>query len=83
MTGLGTRAVLRRIDAGGLEPVCVVCLLRCKFVARTSPRQVIANVYEGDCWDRTEHFHEGCYILAGAPHGPADSSRLLTRVASR
>lgn len=74
---MGTRAVLRSIAPGGAEPLCGFCDQRCKFVAKKNPRQVICNIYENDHWDRTEHFHEECYDLAGEPHGPAIKSHVM------
>jgi hypothetical protein len=67
---LGTRAVLRRVDAGSAVS-CARCDEPVKFVARESRHQVIANIYSGDRWDRVEHFHEECYEAAGDPYGPA------------
>jgi len=34
---------------------------------------VICNVYNGNVWERVEHFHAECYLEAGSPHGePVD-----------
>lgn len=66
---LGSRAVLRRVDAGNLA-LCSHCGEQVKFAAKQQRQQVIANVYVNARWDRVEHFHEECYDLAGAPFGP-------------
>jgi hypothetical protein len=65
-----TRAVLRQVEPGN-DAVCVHCRTAVKFAARTHPQQVIANVYVGGAWDRVEHYHEVCYLEAGAPYGEA------------
>ena len=67
-TVLGTRAVLRTIDAGSAA-MCATCAQQIKFSAKARLQQVICNVYTDDHWDRVEHFHAECYELAGAPHG--------------
>jgi hypothetical protein len=65
-----TRAVIRLVEPGS-DALCSHCNRQVKFAAKVHPRQVIANVYEGPVWKRIEHFHEECYIEAGAPFGPA------------
>ena len=65
---LGSRAVLRRVEAGNLA-LCAHCGEQVKFAAKQNRQQVIANVYVDDRWDRVEHFHEECYDLAHAPYG--------------
>ncbi len=67
---LGTRAVLRRVEAGNTA-LCAICDEPVKFSAKTRQQQVIANVYRDHRWDRVEHFHLECYEAAGEPHGPA------------
>ncbi len=69
---LRSRAVERLVEPGNTA-ACVRCGSAVKFVARTQHRQVIANVYVGDTWDRVEHFHSDCYAEAGHPYGPASS----------
>ena len=69
-TILGTRAVLRPIDAGS-SAICATCDDQVKFSAKLRRQQVICNVYEQGRWDRVEHHHAECYELAGEPHGPA------------
>ena len=64
-----SRAVLRPIEPGN-SALCVHCGAPVKFVARAQLRQVIANVYVDDSWDRVEHFHADCYAEAKAPYGP-------------
>lgn len=67
-----SRAVIRPIEPGN-SALCAHCGAPVKFVARAQLRQVIANVYVGDAWDRVEHFHAPCYDEAGAPYGkPAE-----------
>jgi hypothetical protein len=67
-TPLGTRAVLRSIDAGS-SAACASCGEQVKFSAKTKRQQVICNVYVHGRWDRVEHFHADCYHDAGDPHG--------------
>lgn len=69
---LGSRAVLRRVEAGNLA-LCTHCGEQVKFAAKQNRLQVIANVYVGGRWDRVEHFQEECYDLAHAPYGDAQS----------
>lgn len=69
-TKLGTRAVLRSIDAG-CAATCAACLQHIKFSAKVKRQQVICNVYEKGKWARIEHFHQECYVEAGNPHGEA------------
>jgi hypothetical protein len=66
---LGSRAVLRRVEAGNLA-ACAHCGDQVKFAAKQNRQQAIANVYTDGRWDRVEHYHEECYDLAGAPFGP-------------
>lgn len=63
-----SRAVTRTIEPGN-SAICAHCGTPVKFVARTQGRQVIANVYVNDTWDRVEHFHADCYTEAGKPYG--------------
>jgi hypothetical protein len=70
----GSRAVLRLVEPGN-DAICSHCRRQVKFAARIHPRQVIVNVYEQGIWQRTEHFHEDCYIEAGEPFGPASEPR--------
>lgn len=73
MRPLGTRAVLRRIEAGNPH-VCTHCELPVKFDSTVPSKhrfQVICNVYDGPRWDRLEAFHVKCYENAGSPHGQA------------
>ena len=65
---LGTRAVLRSIDAGS-SASCAACGDQVKFSAKQKRQQVICNVYEQGRWDRVEHYHADCYVRAGEPHG--------------
>lgn len=37
--------------------------------AKEHPWVVVANVYEGGRWNRTERWHPACYADAGEPHG--------------
>ena len=67
-----SRAVIRPIEPGN-SALCAHCGAPVKFVARAQLRQVIANVYKDDAWDRVEHFHAPCYEEAGSPYGkPAE-----------
>ena len=78
---LGTRAVLRRVEAGSMA-LCAGCEEHIKFAAKLNRLQVIANVYVDGRWDRVEHFHQECYDDAGSPHGVAtDASRPTNRSA--
>ena len=63
-----SRAVERSIEPGN-SAVCPVCGETVKFKARTQGRQVIANIYVNDVWDRVEHYHVECYTEAGQPFG--------------
>lgn len=70
-TKLGSRAVIRHIEAGNV-PDCQACGERVKFNAKVpSPerKQVIANVYKGGKWSHVETYHLVCYQEAGSPHG--------------
>jgi hypothetical protein len=67
-----SRAVSRLIDPGN-DAVCERCGEQVKFVARSKGRQVIANVYVDQRWDRVEHYHDACYEEAGEPYGAARS----------
>ena len=73
--GVGTRAVLRPIEAG-IEEVCPDdhggCGGKVKFSAQVPlryRRRVIANVYWQGRWNRTETWHLPCYVAAGMPYG--------------
>jgi hypothetical protein len=69
---LGSRAVLRRVEAGNLA-LCTFCGEQVKFAAKQNRQQVIANVYVDGRWDRVEHFHDECYGSADKPYGePSD-----------
>jgi hypothetical protein len=74
---LGSRAVLRRVEAGNLA-LCSHCGEQVKFAAKQNRQQVIANVYVDAKWDRVEHFHAECYELAEQPFGPSGDD--FTRV---
>jgi hypothetical protein len=69
---LGSRAVLRRVEAGNLA-LCAHCGEQVKFAAKQNRQQVICNVYVDAKWDRVEHFHSECYGEAGDPFGPVSS----------
>ncbi len=69
-TAFQSRAAERLVEPGN-SAVCVRCREPVKFVARAQHRQVIANVYVDNTWDRVEHFHLECYDEAGRPYGPA------------
>ena len=45
-------------------------------------KQVICNVYVAGRWDRVEHFHDGCYTVAGEPHGEVDTTPVVKRRAT-
>ena len=78
---LGTRAVLRRVEAGSMA-LCAGCGEHVKFAAKLNRLQVIANVYVDAKWDRVEHFHQECYEDGGSPHGIAiDASKPTKRSA--
>jgi hypothetical protein len=79
---LGSRAVLRRVEAGNLA-ICSVCGEQVKFAAKQNRQQVIANVYVDAKWHRVEHFHAECYEFAGTPFGPAEDQVLPRRTAAR
>jgi hypothetical protein len=66
---LQSRAVERLVEPGN-SAVCARCGSPVKFVARAQHRQVIANVYVGNTWDRVEHYHYDCYVEAGQAYGP-------------
>ena len=67
-THLGSRAVLRRVEAGSTA-MCSTCGQMVKFAAKEARTQVIANVYVDGRWARVEHFHAECYQEAGSPYG--------------
>ena len=66
---LQSRAVERLVEPGN-SALCARCGAPVKFVARAQHRQVIANVYVGNTWDRVEHYHHDCYLEAGQVYGP-------------
>ena len=66
---LQSRAVERLVEPGN-SAVCAHCRAPVKFVARAQHRQVIANVYVDNTWDRVEHYHYDCYEEAGQAYGP-------------
>lgn len=68
-----SRAVLRDIEPGSLVD-CATCGERVKFQAKVRLKQVICNVYSNDRWVRVEHYHDLCYVEAGEPHGPVDTT---------
>ena len=67
-TALGSRAVLRTIEAGS-SAMCTTCDEQVKFRAKAKAHQVICNVYVNGKWDRVEHYHLECYDDAGRPYG--------------
>ena len=71
-THLGSRAVLRRVEAGSMS-MCRTCDEQVKFAAKQQRAQVIANVYVDGRWNRVEHYHAECYDEAGEPFGPPQS----------
>jgi len=71
-TPLGSRAVLRRVEAGSMA-ICAQCGEQVKFQAKVHKYQAIANVYVAGRWDRVEHFHADCYETAGEPYGTAQA----------
>jgi len=77
---LGSRAVLRTIEAGS-SAMCVTCDEQVKFKAKVKMHQVICNVYVNGKWDRVEHYHLECYDRAGQPYG-TPASNVPTRVTS-
>jgi hypothetical protein len=79
---LGSRAVLRRVEAGNLA-LCTQCGEQVKFAAKQNRQQVIANVYVDAKWVRVEHFHADCYAEAAEPFGPAEDQVFSKRASSR
>jgi hypothetical protein len=77
----GSRAVLRRVEAGNLA-LCSHCGEQVKFAAKQNRQQVIANVYVDARWDRVEHFHAECYPEAGEPFGTPAEQPVFRRRAS-
>ena len=75
-TSTRSRAVLRDVEPGSTVE-CVLCGERVKFQAKVRHKQIICNVYEGDRWDRVEHFHAPCYEEANEPHGPVDTTPVV------
>jgi len=69
---LGSRAVLRRVEAGSMA-LCTHCGEQVKFAAKVHRYQAIANVYIDGRWARVEHFHQECYEDAAEPYGPAQA----------
>lgn len=65
---LQSRAVERLVEPGN-SAMCAHCRAPVKFVARSQHRQVIANVYVDNTWDRVEHYHYACYLEAGQVYG--------------
>jgi hypothetical protein len=72
---LGTRAV-RRLIASGENAFCAGCDQWIKYQASKRLWRIISNVYVDGEWDRTEVWHESCYLAAEEPYGPpVNSSR--------
>jgi hypothetical protein len=70
----GTRAVYRRIPMP--RPRCAACRKTVSDFTTGKKACVIANVYEGDRWDRVETFHSFCYEKAQRPYGePTESTK--------
>jgi hypothetical protein len=63
-----SRAVFRPVEAGN-SAHCAHCGDQVKFRAKAKALQVICNVYVDGRWDRVEHFHSECYVVAGEPYG--------------
>lgn len=63
-----SRATTRAIEAGS-RSVCTHCDQEMRFRTRERDMQVICNVYVAGLWDKVEHYHPGCYVDAGSPHG--------------
>jgi hypothetical protein len=78
---LGSRAVLRRVEAGCIA-VCAHCGEQVKFAAKQARFQAIANVYVDGRWSRVEHFHQDCYGEAGEPYGQVSEQDIRPRRAS-
>lgn len=73
-TPLGTRAVLRTIEAGETAR-CAGCGEFIRFTARNRKvRKVVCNVYEGGVWAKVDQFHCGCYLERGEPYGEASDA---------
>ena len=81
-TPLGSRAVLRRVEAGSMA-ICKHCDQQVKFAAKIHRFQTIANVYVDGHWSRVEHFHEECYVEAGEAYGPVVDQDVSRKTASR
>jgi len=77
---LGSRAVLRTIEAGS-SAMCVTCDEQVKFRAKIKMQQVVCNVYVSGKWNRVEHYHLECYDQAGEPYG-SPAANVPTRVTS-
>ena len=71
-----SRAVLRDVEPCSTVE-CSHCGERVKFQAKVRHKQVICNVYERGKWVRVEHFHSGCYEIAGEPHGEVDTTPVV------
>jgi hypothetical protein len=72
---VGTRSVVRMIEAGG-EEICPTgrggCGERVKFSAQTPSKfrkKVVANIYWQSTWNRIEVWHLHCYGRAGYVYG--------------
>ncbi len=65
---LGSRAVERSVVPGSLA-FCNECGQHLRFSTRARQRIVLCNVYEGESWNRIEHFHAACYVDADEPYG--------------
>ncbi|HLU42556.1 MAG TPA: hypothetical protein VKZ55_09175 [Microthrixaceae bacterium] len=70
--------MLRDVEPGSTVD-CTFCGERLKFRAKVRLKQVICNVYEGDRWDRVEHYHTECYERADEPHGEVDTTPVVKR----
>ncbi len=63
-----SRAVSRKLQPGlGLE--CDACSMPIKYSAKFPTNQIIANVYDGNVWQKVVHYHEECYQELDYPHG--------------
>lgn len=72
-----SRAVLRDVEPSSARECMLLCGERVKFQAKVRRRRSSATCTSASTWKRVEHFHSGCYEVAGEPHGEVDTTPVV------
>lgn len=76
---IGTRAVEKNLLSGNQEYCSYEFCSYPRHIIISKTRfpikEIIANVYFEDKWQRVEHFHSDCYDKMGNPYGPVIKRR--------